>query len=53
MRVVGLIIIQSIGLLMHIGEVCGPATDVRLGLVYGALHMAVGVVVLASAVPPI
>ena len=47
-RVVGATIIQSIGLLllMHIGEVGGPASDMRLGLVYGALHIAVGAVVL-------
>ncbi|MHA7191948.1 hypothetical protein ACX80N_16815 [Arthrobacter sp. MDT2-16] len=47
-RVVGATIVQSIGLLllMHIGEVGGPATDVWLGLVYGALHLAVGVAVL-------
>jgi hypothetical protein len=47
-RIVGATIIQSIGvlLLMHIGEVGGPATDMRLGLVYGALHIAVGAAVL-------
>jgi hypothetical protein len=47
-RVVGATILQSIGvlLLMHVGEVGGPATDVRLGLVYGALHIAVGAAVL-------
>lgn len=48
MRVVGATTIQSIGvlLLMHIGEVGGPATDVWLGLVYSALHIAVGAAVL-------
>jgi hypothetical protein len=47
-RVIGATIIQSIGvlLLMHIGEAGGPATDLRLGLAYGALHIAVGAAVL-------
>ena len=48
MRVVGATTIQSIGLLlrMHIGESSTPATDMRLGLDYSALHIAVGAAVL-------
>lgn len=48
MRVVGATTIQSIGvlLLMHIGESGAPATDMRLGLAFGALHIAVGAAVL-------
>lgn len=47
-RVVGATILQSIGmlLLMHIGEVGGPGTNMRLGVAYGALHLAVGAAVL-------
>ncbi|WP_394252021.1 hypothetical protein [Arthrobacter pityocampae] len=36
---------------MHIGEVGGPATGMRLGVVYGALHLAVGAAVLGFRPP--